>query len=283
MLKTMYKLDGWTATSAIVRDMRIEVKLSFALRYNFCCPKCHTLLKTHRKREICVRDLPILDKNVLLFVDTMQGFCVACKRFYTLRPSICHPSFGYTWRLMRTLSRLLVQTSARFLEDVYAIPRSSLLRIDREVLRHDIPKPPLDHLQGVLIDEKYVGARKGFVTLALNARTGEPLEMSRSRDSKCLDAFFARFSDEQKKQIKYLGIDRSNAYKAAVLQHIPHIQVCYDAYHLVSNMNDVLDEIRRFIMKNPSDDLRCLMKGKRFILLKGREKIGQDARADLRE
>lgn len=41
-----------------------------------------------------MRDLHILDKNVFLFVDTMRGFCVACRRFHTLRSSICHPSFG---------------------------------------------------------------------------------------------------------------------------------------------------------------------------------------------
>lgn len=122
-------------------------------------------------------ELPIRDKHVLLSIDTMQGFCVVYERFYTLLPSICHPSFGYIWRLMRTLSRLLAPTPARFLEDVYAISHSSLLRIDREVL----------------------------------------------------------------------------------------------------------DRIRRSIMKNPSHALRHFMKGKRFILLRGRKKIGQDARADLRE
>ena len=63
----------------------------------------------------------------MLHVDTMQGYCVCCKRYVTLRPEICHPSYGYTWRLMRLLSRFLVHTSAR-LSDTYHTLRFATMR-----------------------------------------------------------------------------------------------------------------------------------------------------------
>ena len=283
MIKEIYKQKGWTATSTIVRHNRVEGKLAIAHRYNFCCTKCHSIIKTHSVREICVRDLPIADKDVMLFVDTMQGYCACCERYITLRPEICHPSYGYTWRLMRLLSRFLVHTSARFLEDEYSISYTSILRMDKEVLENDIPKPKFKDVQGVLIDEKFLGSSQSFVTVCLNAATGAPLEMVRGKDSHCLDDFFNRFDEQEKRKIKYLGIDRSNAYKAAAIRHLPHINVCYDAYHLVSNMNQVLDKIRRFTMRHPSYTLEQFMKGKRYVLLRGRENISQDARATLKE
>ena len=283
MIKEIYKQKGWTATSAIVRHNRVEVKLAIDHRYNFCCTKCHSIIKTHSVREICVRDLPIADKDVMLYVDTMQGYCACCERYITLRPEICHPSYGYTWRLMRLLSRFLVHTSARFLEDEYSISYTSILRMDKEVLENDIPKPKFKDVQGVLIDEKFLGSSQGFVTVCLNAATGEPLEMVRGKDCHYLDDFFNRFDEQEKRKIKYLGIDRSNAYKAPAIRHLPHINVCYDAYHLVSNMNQVLDKIRRFTMRHPSYTLEQFMKGKRYVLLRGRENISQDARATLKE
>lgn len=81
---------------------------------------------------------------------------------------------------------------------------------------------------------------------------------------------------------KYLGIDRSNAYRSAALLHLPHIHICYDAYHLVSNMNEVLDKIRRFIMENAPYRLEKFLKGKRYILLKGRKNLPLDASQKLR-
>ena len=283
MIKKIYKQKGWTATSAIVHHYRVEVKLAIDHRYSFCCSECQTILKTHSVREICVQDLPIVDKEVTLFVDTMQGYCSHCKRYLTLRPEICHPSYGYTWRLMRLLSRFLVHTSARFLEDEYSISYTTILRIDKEVLENDIPKPKMKNVQGMLVDEKFLGSSQGFVTVCLDAATGEPLEMVKGKDSHCLDNFFKRFDDDEKRKIKYLGIDRSNAYRAAAIRHLPHINVCFDAYHLVSNMNQVLDKIRRFTMKHPSYTLEQFMKGKRYVLLRGREKISQDAKATLKE
>ena len=184
---------------------------------------------------------------------------------------------------MRLLSRFLVHTSARFLAEEYSICYTTILRIDKEVLENEIPKPKMKDVQGILIDEKFLGSSQGFVTVCLNAATGEPLEMVRCRDSQCLDNFFSRFDEEERRKIKYLGIDRSNAYKAAAIKHLPHIKVCYDAYHLVSNMNQVLDEIRRFTMKHPSYTLEQFMKGKRYVLLKGRENISRDARETLKE
>lgn len=119
-------------------------------------------------------------------------------------------------------------------------------------LEKKIPKPKIKDVQGIWVDEKLLGSSQGFVTVCLNAARGEPLEMVRGRDSQCLDHFFSRFDEKERRKIKYLGIDRSHAYKAAAIRHLPYIKVCYDAYHLVSNMNQVLDEIRRFAMKYPS-------------------------------
>ena len=116
----------------------------------------------------------------------------------------------------------------------------------------------------------------------MNAKTGEPLELTRGRDGKCLDDFFKRFDEQEKQKIKYLRIDRSNAYRSAALLHLPHIHICYDAYHLVSNMNEMLDKIRRSIMKNEPYGLEKFLKGKRYILLKGRENLHSDARQELR-
>lgn len=53
---------------------------------------------------------------------------------------------------------ILVHTSARFLEDENSICYTTILRIDKEVLENDIPQPKMRDVQGVLIDEKYLGS-----------------------------------------------------------------------------------------------------------------------------
>ena len=119
--------------------------------------------------------------------------------------------------------------------------------------------------------------------MVMDADTGEPLGMAPGRDRNGLESFFSRFNEEEKEKIKFLGIDRLNAYKAAAVQHLPHVIVCYDAYHFVRNMNEVLDKIRRATMKHPPYTYSSFMKGKRFVLLRGRETLDSDAREELRK
>ena len=80
-----------------------------------------------------------------------------------------------------------------------------------------------------------------------------------------------------------MGIDRSNAYKAAVVRHLPHVIVCYDAYQFVSNMNEGTNKIRRATMKHPPYTYSSFMKGKRFVLLRGRETLVPGAKEELRK
>lgn len=76
-------------------------------------------------------------------------------------------------------------------------------------------------MDAILIDEEYLGLSHRFVTIVLHVHSGEPIYMSRGKDGKALDEFFASMTVEQKRAIRYVGIDRFNAYKAAALAHLP--------------------------------------------------------------
>ena len=90
-----------------------------------------------------------------------------------------------------------------------------------------------------------------------------------------------RLTDKQKRSIKYLGIDRANAYRQAALKHLPDVKVCFDAFHLVSNMNDVVDKVRRAEFAHPTEAQRKRLVGRRYILLKAQESLSEKERIDL--
>jgi len=48
---------------------------------------------------------------------------------------------GFTWRFMHFISSLLIYVPARKLSEMYGIAPSTILRIDREVLRTKLPPP----------------------------------------------------------------------------------------------------------------------------------------------
>lgn len=253
----------------------IQVQLVIDRRFRFSCPTCHARFLTHSYRDIYVRDLPLASHQVQLVFELMQGVCPSCGKYHTCRPCQLHPSMGCTWRLMRLISEMFRFVPAWMLAKLFHISASSIRRIDHEVLATTLPPVNLDDLKAILIDEKYLGKANGFVSLVLNAHTGEPVYMAPGKSVESLDGFFSMLTQEQRHAIQVVGIDRSNAYKAAVEKYLPHAAICFDHFHVISNLNDALDQVRREELSKASEMDRRLISNTRYLLLRGSENMSE--------
>ena len=281
MFNYLYQYKGWIVNKSTRQETCHLVELRVDQRCVFLCPKCHKKLITHSYRDIYVQDLPAADKHVFIKCQVPQGFCPSCRGFHTVRPQELHPSMGFTWRLMKYISGSFRFIPARHLAVQYGISASTIRRIDQEVLSRSLPPVNRDHLKAILIDEKYLGKSVGFVTHVLNANTGEPLYMARGRSVECLDSFFSSLSRQQRQSIQCVGIDRSNTYKAAVEKHLPHANICFDRFHMISNLNAALDQVRREELRKASEMDRRVIANSRYLLLRGKENVPESARARL--
>ena len=283
MIKSLYECSGWSADEPILCDEGVLVKLHVNSELAFNCPRCGCPLCMHTNKVINVLDLPTCSRTTILETEVPQGYCLGCKKYHTLRPSTFHPRMGYTLRLMREISNCMIHSPASALAEKYAISERTIRRIDHAVLEMDTPPSTKDKLSGILIDEKYLGSKQGFISTILDASTGEPLYMARGRNGDCLRPFFKSLTPEQKESILFLGIDRSNAYRAIALEYLPHLKVCFDAFHLVSNMNKVVDDTRRTLFPKKDEASKKQVTGMRYILLKAPDKLDKDGKRRLQE
>jgi hypothetical protein len=81
----------------------------------------------------------------------------------------------------------------------------------------------------------------GFST---DAERRTPLACSRAREGGGA-RFFEKLSADQKASVLAVGIDRSGGYRAAVEQYLPTADIVFDKLHLVANLGQVIDKIRR--------------------------------------
>ena len=66
------------------------------------------------------------------------------------------------------------------------------------------------------MDEKSIDNGHQYLTVVLNAETGEVLHLAEGKRKTSLQGFFAKLTKEQKASIKAVGIDRAWVYKAVV-------------------------------------------------------------------
>ena len=115
----------------------------------------------------------------------------------------------------------------------------------------------------------------------LNARTGELLWLAEGRGKDALAGFFAKLTPEQKARIVAVGIDRSGAYRAAVEACLPDADIVFDKFHLISNLGEVIDKVRRRTQAQADAEGRTFLKGQRYNLLRNPENVSADGRRQL--
>ena len=272
----LYAFAGYVVEKVVVEEVGVQIKLRFDRRRRPCCPQCGERRGEHRVGSGLAYDLPIAERPVVVTYPVRQVRCRPCGGFQTVRPVEVHPSRGATWRLMRTVSAWASVCPASAVATMFAISDSTVRRYDKAVLDATLPAPLLDGIEVLLVDEKAVRKRHGDVTVVLNGRTGELLHIAEGKKKDSLARFLVKLTPEQKASIKAVCIDRGGAYKAALAEHLPDAQIVFDLFLLMRNLNGAIDETRRAEWHKASAADRSVIKGSRYLLLAGREKLDDD-------
>ena len=283
-IKALFKLSGCVVEKLLVEDVGVQVKMRADRRHKPRCPECASVLTGHRKGQSAVYDLPLADKTaVWVTIPAIQGRCPRCRCFVTPRPPEVHPLRDATWRLMRRVAAWASVCPASSVAAMFDISESTVRRYELDVLQADLPEPQLDGIEVLLIDEKAVRKGHGYVTLVLNGRTGELLHMAEGKKKESLEAFFDKLTDEQRRSIRAVCIDRNGAYRAVLGERLPHAEVVHDRFHLVANLNAAIDEVRRVEWRKAKDEGKRVIKGSRFLLVTGREHLDDSGKDRLIE
>ena len=281
-LRTLYESEGYRVESVNTDPERAQVTLLWDERRVPRCGQCGQSMRINRKTRQGAMDLPLGPASFVLVVyEAVQGYCRHCCHYETVRPLQIVEQHTATLRLMRYISRLCRWLPVQRVCELVPVPPMTAYRYDRYILQTELPTPKLDGIEALLIDEKHLG-RAGFVTLVLNARTGELLWMAEGRGKDALDGFFAKLTAAQKASIAAVGIDRSGAYRAALEAHLPDADIVFDKFHLISNLGEVIDKVRRRTQAQTDAEGRALLKGQRYNLLRNPENLSTDGRRELK-
>jgi transposase len=278
----MYPFEGYVIETVSCGSLVIHIELRRDGRRGFKCPDCGRAMAKNRETTRRCYDLSG-GAGTVVCIDypNIQGYCSCCKTFPMVRPSEVHPTRRATWRLMRFVSTLARFVPMNAMAGICGVPAATAWRFDRDVLENDLPQPDLDGIRAILVDEKSVRRGHGYVTLVLNADTGELLHMKEGKKKSSLTGFFDRLTPAQKASIEAVCIDRAGAYKSAVAEHLPKAAIVYDRFHLMANLGRAIDQVRREEYRGASEADKAVIKGQRYNLLRNPENLKEDGKQSL--
>lgn len=139
-------------------------------------------------------------------------------------------------------------------------------------LKKRLRKRKWKKIRYIAVDEFAVRKRHQYMTVVLDLETGEIIHAQPGKDAAALTGFLMKLK-RRKAKPPAVAMDMSPAYMQAVRQVFPDVDIVHDPYHVVALVNEAIDETRRDLSRQLSGQGKSHLKGSRFLLLMGLEKL----------
>ena len=244
------------------------------------CQSSKVTQKGHIWRRI--RSLPIGSKPVFAIIKMRRFYCEDCqqKRFENLvivdrKKHYTHSMENYVMDLcsVMTVSDVAKHTGLHW---------NTVKEIDKKRLKRNLPKPDdLRQIRFLGIDEVSVKRGHRYLSVIVNLETGRVVYVGKNRRVESVAPFFRRLKRLGVRPLA-IAMDMWPPFAKAVRLNYRGMPLVYDAFHIIADYSRTLNEIRvEEYKKLEEQEQGRIIKGSRYLLLKGQEKLSLPAREKL--
>lgn len=223
--------------------------------------------------ETTVRTLPIGKRKVFLVLHLKVLKCRDCGARRQESRDIADPRKSYARAFARYVLDLVKHMTMLAVAAHLGVCWDMVKGILKTDLQRKAKRRSWRKVRRVAVDE--IAIRKGhrYMTVVLDLDTGQVLYAVEGRTKECLKPFFRRLRCSGAK-LEAVVMDMSEAYFKALEDYGPKKAVAvHDHYHIVANMNGVIDKVRREEQNRLEGEEKRVLKGSRYLLLSGRETL----------
>jgi transposase len=253
-----------------------HVKKKEAYQYCTNCRSRDVTLAGRTKR--IWHSLPIGLKPTIIVGHLHRLTCHSCGLTRLESFEMADPRKGYTRAFCRYVVEMAKQmTKAAIAAKLKFVGWNTIKAIIKDDLKKRLKRRRIGQVRLIAIDEVSVKKGQRYLTNVVDLETGEVIYTTEGRDTECLRPFFTKVKCSGRANLKAIAVDMSSAYLKAIELYAPvGVKIIHDRYHLVANMNRVLDEVRRDEYRRKSGAEKAVMRGSRYLLLSAFENIYDD-------
>ena len=241
-----------------------------------CCPICGSHdVQSRGSVERTIRIVPTGTHPNYVRLDIPRVYCPKCDKLRQITLWFAEEFRTYSKSFERYVKDLCKLMTISEVAAHLNVSWDTVKEIHKRYLDQKYGNPSLKHLKNIAIDEIYNGKKKKYMTIVLNLETGAVIFVGKGKGSEALEPFWEKLG-RRKKKIKSVAIDMSAAYTKAVTENLPKAWLVYDHFHVIKLYNEKLSDLRRELYGKTEDaDVKALLKGTRWLLLKNAENLDE--------
>lgn len=263
---------------------RVTIEMAYQEKSLVPCPECGRLCKRHDSKAREWRDLDLMGWRTTLRAEVPRANC----------PEHGVRQIAVPWAEPR--GRFTMRFETEVIEDLLAMPLRAVAQKwglswhqadgirSRAVRRGLARRGPLAPKR-IGIDETSFQKRHEYVSIVVDqkpasGRRGVVLYVGDRKDQAAVEPFFKGLGEAACAQVETAAMDLAPAYIAATLKYT-QADICIDRFHVVSLLNQAVDQVRRAEHKRLLAQGDARLAGTRFDWLMTEERMGPARRQRL--
>jgi transposase len=245
------------------------------------CPVCRSPDVVYKGSKVrSLRMLPIGRKKVWLHLRVHRLSCRECGAIRWPNLPFAEPRRSYTRAFARYVMDLLRQMTIAGCAETLGTGWDLIKNIHKRALGRKYRQIRLKDVQAIAIDEFAVRKGHDYMTIVLDLATGRILHATPGKAGADI-APFLQVLARKARRLRAVAMDMNPAYIAAVTEHLPHVDIVLDRYHVSALMNRAIDECRRRQHAELDRLGQKTLKGARFLLLRNYDELPATKKARL--
>ena len=245
------------------------------------CPQCgcHQAVFKGRKTR-WFRMSPVGRKQSLLKLFLHRLKCIECNKLWWPQLPFMDGKHRYTRSFALTVLDLLRFGTIRDVANYLNVGWDLVKEIHKTKLQNLYRKVPLHKIKYLGIDEFSLRKGHNYMTIFTDIQNGRIIHAVEGRSKDDIQPFMEKLAKKAKK-LKAIAMDMSKSYFSAALEHLPRVDVVFDRYHIMAQINQAIETLRREQQRELTGDDKKALKGCRFLLLRNYQSLDQDYRVKL--
>lgn len=268
-------------------DFAVLVTTAPDLRFNPRCHECGTEAEgIHSWHSRVLNDLSIGSNPIKLNYRYRKIHCPNCNEIKVEDLGVTDAGGPrITNRMARYIYDLCSKMTVNEVAEHLNLDPKTVKNIEKKFLEKEFGKTDYSHSGYLAVDEISIGKHHQYMTVVLDFTTGRVIWMGKDRKAKTLNKFFSQMPADKRENIKAVAMDMWDPYIKSVKNWCPQAAIVFDKYHIISDFNDVIDQVRRIEQKKESltDQQKDVIKGSRWLLLKNSENLSKEQKTNLNE
>ena len=230
-----------------------------------------------------MRDLSCGDTRVLLDVEIRRVDCVRCGKVKQEKLSFLADNPFYTKRFAFYVGRRCRSATIKDVAEELHLDWHTVKELEKQYMREQVRRAGAPGPKVIGIDEISIKKRHVYRIVVSDLVRKRPIWFGgKDRSEVSMDEFFTWLGPKKSAGIRMAVMDMWKPFRTSTEAHAPKASVLFDKFHVLRQLGEALDAVRKSEYARLSGKQRRFIKGQKYNLLSHYENLTLEGRRSLR-